>query len=60
MREIRDGDEYTIEDSNVILIEVTPFPEPDIQIQGEPWGGNKWRKGFAPKGWRKDGRYGTD
>jgi len=47
-RRIRDGDEYTI-DEEVTLEEVERASEPDVEIQGEPWG---WTKpGPRPRGW---------
>jgi hypothetical protein len=39
-----------------VLEQVTPVPEPPVEVQGEPMG---WTKGPPyPKGWREDGRYG--
>jgi hypothetical protein len=55
-RRIRVGDSYTI-DEDVELEQVKPNPEPDVNVQGEPWG---WLKdGPRPRGWRKDGHYGS-
>jgi hypothetical protein len=48
LREIRDGDTYTINE-DVKLIEAERRPEPPIDIQGEPWGWTK--KGDRPIGW---------
>lgn len=58
-RLIKPGGTYTAdEDDEVELEQVVPFPEPPVEVQGEPWG---WTKpGPRPRGWRKDGRYGTD
>jgi hypothetical protein len=43
-------------DEDVELEQVEPFPEPPVEVQGEPWG---WTKpGPRPRGWREDGRYG--
>lgn len=51
-RLLRDGDEYTIEQEDrgeVEREEVERFPEPDVEVQGEPWG---WTKdGPRPRGW---------
>lgn len=51
-RRLRDGDEYTINEEDQDLIEreeVEPFPEPPVEVQGEPWG---WTKdGPRPRGW---------
>ena len=59
-RLIRDGDAYTLAEDDrgeIELEQVTPFPEPPVDVQGEPWG---WTKpGPRPKGWREDGRYGS-
>jgi hypothetical protein len=53
-RTIRHGDQYTV-DEDVELEEVERNPEPEVDLQGEPWG---WTKpGPKPRGWRKDGRY---
>ena len=47
----RDGEDVELE-------QVEPSPEPEVAVQGEPWG---WTKpGPRPRGWRKDGRYGSD
>ena len=58
-RLIEEGGEYTSdEDDEVELGQVQRFPEPPVEVQGEPWG---WTKpGPRPKGWREDGRYGSD
>lgn len=47
-RAIRDGDEYTIDDD--VELEIPERrPEPDVEVQGEPWG---WTKpGPRPRGW---------
>lgn len=51
-REVRDGDEYTVdeEDRDEIELElVSRRPEPPVEVQGEPWG---WTKpGPRPIGW---------
>ena len=51
-RLIRDGDEYDeaqLERGEVELEEVARRPEPDVEVQGEPWG---WTKdGPRPRGW---------
>lgn len=49
-RLIEPGDFYTIDEENEIeLREVIPFPEPDVNVQGETW---EWtKKGPRPKGW---------
>ena len=49
-RIIEPGDSYTIdEDNDVELREVIPNPEPDVNVQGEPW---EWTKdGPRPRGW---------
>ncbi len=51
-RLLRDGDEYTIEQEDrgeVEREEVERFPEPGVEVQGEPWG---WTKdGPRPRGW---------
>jgi hypothetical protein len=58
-RLIRDGDEYTsaeLERGDVELELPPRRPEPDVEVQGEPWG---WTKaGDRPAGWREDGQYG--
>jgi hypothetical protein len=47
-RRIRAGEEYDIEE-DIELEEVAHFPEPAVEVQGEPWG---WLKdGPRPKGW---------
>jgi hypothetical protein len=60
-RLIHSGEEYTADElaaGEVELEQPEPFPEPPVEVQGEPWG---WTKpGPRPRGWRKDGRYGTD
>ena len=57
MRRVKEGQSYTA-DEDVELAERKPRPEPDVEVQGEPWG---WTKdGPKPAGWRKDGRYGPD
>jgi len=60
-RLIRAGGQYTDDElvaGEVELEDADPFPEPPVEVQGEPWG---WTKpGPQPRGWRKDGRYGTD
>jgi hypothetical protein len=54
-RLIRADEEYD-GDEDVDLEQVTPNPEPPVEVQGEPMG---WTKGPPyPKGWREDGRYG--
>lgn len=54
MRIIHDGDSYE-DGEDVELRQREPRPEPDIEIQGEPWG---WTKpGRKPRGWREDGNY---
>jgi hypothetical protein len=49
---IRDGDEYTIDEDERGEIErekVARYPEPPVEVQGEPWG---WTKpGARPSGW---------
>jgi len=56
-RRIFDGDEYTVLE-DVVLDEPEPADEPPVIVQGEPWG---WRKGAPyPRGWREDGKYGSD
>jgi hypothetical protein len=51
-RRLRDGDEYTIDEEDRGLVEreeVERFPEPPVEVQGEPWG---WTKdGPRPRGW---------
>jgi hypothetical protein len=59
---VRDGDEYDdreLERGEVELELPDMRPEPDIEVQGEPWG---WPadKPRRPKGWREDGRYGPE
>lgn len=55
-RLVHDGDTYTV-DEDAYLELPERRPEPDVNIQGEPWG---WTKGPPyPKGWREDGQYGT-
>jgi len=58
-RLIRQGDTYTIKDEDIELAEVAPEPSPPPEnTRGEPWG---WTKGPPyPRGYRKDGHYGTD
>jgi hypothetical protein len=57
-RPVRAGEEYDGTAGDVDLEQVIPNPEPDVDVQGEPWG---WTKpGPRPVGWRKDGRYGPD
>lgn len=47
-RIIRDGDEYR-DDEDVELELPERFPEPDVEVQGEPWG---WIKpGPRPRGY---------
>lgn len=57
-RIIEAGMSYTVDEEERDEIElrtVEPFPEPPVEIQGEPWG---WTKpGRKPLGWREDGRY---
>lgn len=56
-RRVWSGDEYS-DDDDVVLVEATRFDEPPVEVQGEAWG---WIKpGPRPKGWREDGKYGTD
>ena len=56
-RLVRRGEEYTTGEP-VELEEPEPYPEPDVAVQGEPWG---WTKpGPRPRGWREDGHYGAD
>lgn len=56
MRMIREGDSYE-DGENVELDQVLPYPEPPIEIQGEPMG---WTKpGRKPRGWRESGDYGS-
>ena len=60
-RIIHPGEEYDAEElerggEEAVLEEVQASPEPDVNVQGEPWG---WTKpGPKPAGWREDGRYG--
>jgi hypothetical protein len=55
-RIIEPGDSYTADEEDIELRQVVPCDEPDIDVQGEPWG---WTKdGPKPRGWREDGRYG--
>jgi hypothetical protein len=56
-RLVRAGETYTI-DEDCDLEQVEPYPEPPVEVQGEPWG---WLKdGPRPRGWRRDGKYGSD
>lgn len=58
-RLIRAGMEYRSDQDDEVELElVVAFPEPPVEVQGEPWG---WTKpGPRPRGWRKDGRYDAD
>jgi hypothetical protein len=47
-RIVRAGETYTADD-DVELEQVEPYPEPDVNVQGEPW---LWTKlGPRPRGW---------
>jgi hypothetical protein len=57
IRTVRAGEEYTADDE-VELEQPEPVEEPPVEVQGEPWG---WTKpGPRPRGWREDGKYGSD
>jgi len=62
-RIIHPGEEYDADElerggEEAVLEQVPAYPEPPVDVQGEPWG---WTKpGPKPRGWRKDGRYGSD
>lgn len=51
-RRIRDGDSFDIDEDERGKLDFErprPFPEPSVDIQGEPWG---WLKdGPRPRGW---------
>lgn len=54
-RLVMDGEEYTIDEGDVILDSPEMRKAPDVNVQGEPWGWTK--EGPKPKGYREDGIY---
>ncbi len=57
IRRVLAGEEYTA-DEDVELDQPDCHEAPPVEVQGEPWGWTK--RGPKPRGWRKDGNYGSD